>query len=150
MWYYRRYEQAQETITFATVWRSLTLTQMQLARVVKVRGVQEGALHFFSIKRLRAAEQKSLPGTCCCNLKYGGHVRRPGWGEVSCSLSLSGVCQSGLIWLQGIVFRQQEPPRGSQASRLRISPDHRASSVLEGSPAVIEPQCTALSRNNAN
>jgi len=52
---------------------------------------------------------------------------KPVWGEVG---SLPGLCQSGLTWLQGIVLQQQEPPRGSQASKLRFSPDHRVSSAL--------------------
>lgn len=66
------------------------------------------------------------------------------WGKPGgrWSQSLPGHCQSGLMWLRVIVLRQHKPPNGS--------PDHRASSVLWGSPAGIEPQRTVLSSNNAN
>lgn len=96
--------------------------------------------------------QTSLTGSFHFNLKFKGCVldcqlreARGKWSH-----SVPGHCQSGLIRMKEIVLRQQEPPRCSQASRLCVSPDHRAFSVLHWSPSVIEPQCTVLSSNNAN
>ncbi|KAI9520890.1 hypothetical protein NQZ68_013296 [Dissostichus eleginoides] len=71
----------------------------------------------------RSENSSSLAGSLRYNLEFKGRVLDDQLREARGrrSHSLPGHCQSGQIQLKEIVLREQEPPSGSQDSRLRIS-----------------------------